>query len=84
MYFSLRIITVSNSFRQLVHKVNAGQQVEDAVEDIITRGVNELRRTAFGEDAEDAKTFSWSREQAWVVMKRLAISDEVRRDDNNS
>lgn len=84
MYFSLKIITVSNHFRQLVHKVNAGQQVEDAVEDIITRGVNELRRTAFGEDAEDAKTFSWSREQAWVVMKRLAISDEVRRCDNNS
>ena len=79
MYFSLKIITVSNSFRQLVHKVNAGQQVEDAVEDIITRGVNELRRTAFGEDAEDAKTFSWSREQAWALLKQLAKKIEVGR-----
>ena len=63
---------------QLVHKVSNGQSVEDAVEDIIGRGVNELRKNAFGEDAEDAKSLQWSREQAWAVIKALSKQEEVR------
>lgn len=62
---------------QLVHKVSNGQSVEEAVEDIIIRGVSELRKNAFGEDAEDAKSLAWSREQAWAIIRALARRDEV-------
>jgi len=48
------------------------------VEDIIARGVGELRKNAFGDDAEDAKDLPWTRAQAWGLMKRLAKEGEVR------
>lgn len=51
--------------------------VEQAVDDIISRGVSELRKNAFGDDAEDAKNLPWSREQAWAVMKQLARRTEM-------
>lgn len=57
--------------------MRSGQRVQDAVEDIITRGVYELQKTAFGEDAEDVKALPWKREQAWAVLKQLAKNDEV-------
>jgi len=60
-----------------VHKVRNGQTIDEAVEDIISRGVSELRKAAFGEDVDDAKGLSWSREQAWAVLKRLAKVDEI-------
>jgi hypothetical protein len=51
--------------------------VQEAVEDIISRGVGELRKNAFGDDIEDAKTLAWSREQAWIVLKKLSTQEEV-------
>jgi hypothetical protein len=53
--------------------------IEEAIEDIVTRGVSELRKNAFGEESEDAKSMVWSREQAFFTLKGLAKSDEVRR-----
>jgi RNA12 protein len=61
---------------QLCHKVKNGMPVEMAVEDIITRGVGELRKNAFGE-IEDAQSMAWSREQVFFILKALAKSDEV-------
>ncbi|KAF8556910.1 hypothetical protein OG21DRAFT_506541 [Imleria badia] len=61
----------------LIHKVRSGQAIEDAVEDIISRSIGELRKTAFGEDIEDAKSLSWTREQAWTVLKQLARKAEL-------
>ena len=58
--------------------MRSGQPVEDAVEDIITRSLSEVRKNAFGEDSGDAKSLPWKREQAWAVMRRLASVDEVR------
>ena len=63
--------------RQLIYKVRNGSSIEDAVEDIITRGVGELRKNAFGDDAEDAKDLPWTRAQAWGLMKQLAKEREV-------
>ena len=63
--------------RQLIYKVRGGSSIEGAVEDIIVRGVGELRKNAFGEDAEDAKELPWTRTQAWGLMKRLAKEGEV-------
>lgn len=63
--------------------------VQQAVDDIVSRGVSELRKSAFGDDAEDAKSLPWSREQAWILMKLLAKKPEVGdgvytlRDDSN-
>jgi hypothetical protein len=51
--------------------------VEEAVEDIIARGVVELRRNAFGDDVDDAKGLAWTQEQAWKVIKMLSKSQEV-------
>ncbi|KAG9016840.1 mitochondrial escape protein 2 [Tulasnella sp. JGI-2019a] len=61
----------------LVHKVQNGSTVRDAVEDIIARGVGELRKIAFGDDNEDTKNLPWKPEQAWAVLKRLAKDDEI-------
>lgn len=57
--------------------MRAGQGVADAMEDIIQRGVAELRKNAFGDDSEDARGLSWTRQQAWTVLKLLAQKDEV-------
>lgn len=51
--------------------------VEQAVDDIVSRGVSELRKNAFGDDSEDAKNLPWSREQVWKLMKELAKKDEA-------
>ena len=61
----------------MIHKVRSGMTVEQAVDDIISRGVSELRKSAFGDDAEDAKSLPWTREQAWKLMKELAKRNEV-------
>ena len=71
-------IRSEESFSQLIRKVRSGQQVQEAVEDIIDRGVVELRKNAFGDDMEDAKTLPWSKEQAWIVLKQLSKQEEVR------
>jgi RNA12 protein len=64
-------------FLQLIHKMRAGQKPTDAVEDIIRQGVSELRKRAFGDDAEDARGLPWSREQAWAVLRALASRETV-------
>lgn len=61
----------------LVYKVRTGSPVKEAVEDIVLRNVVELRKAAFGDDAEDAKTLPWSRAQAWKVVSELAKSGKV-------
>lgn len=62
---------------QLIYKVRSGTSVEDALEDIISRGVGEIRKNAFGDDVDDAKSLPWSREQAWGLMKRFVNHSEV-------
>ena len=54
--------------------------VQEAVDDVISRGVSELRKNAFGDDVEDAKSLPWTREQAWFLMKQLAKQPEVSAD----
>ncbi|KAG9318163.1 RNA12 protein-domain-containing protein [Chiua virens] len=61
----------------LIHKVRSGQAIDDAVEDIISRSIGELRKSAFGEDIEDAKSLAWSREQVWTVLKKLSQKEEL-------
>ncbi|KAA1474837.1 hypothetical protein DENSPDRAFT_841477 [Dentipellis sp. KUC8613] len=61
----------------LIHKMRNGQSVEDAVEDIIMSNVSELRKNAFADDAEEAKSLPWSREQVWAVLRLLAERGEV-------
>lgn len=61
----------------LVYKVRTGSTVQAAVDDIVLRNVVELRKQAFGDDAEDAKALPWSRAQAWKVVSELAAHGEV-------
>ncbi|KAH9946331.1 RNA12 protein-domain-containing protein [Epithele typhae] len=67
----------ASDLESLVYKIRGGMSVEEAVEDIILRGVGELRKSAFGDDLEDAKSLPWSREQVWVLMKQLSKNDEI-------
>ncbi|KAM6500724.1 RNA12 domain containing protein [Amanita muscaria] len=67
----------ASDLESLIHKVRAGQRVEDAVEEIIDRGVSELRKNAFGDDEEDSKRLPWTREQAWRVVRLLSRQSEV-------
>ncbi|KAG8903451.1 mitochondrial escape protein 2 [Tulasnella sp. 403] len=61
----------------LIHKVRNGSSVKDAVQDIIVRGVAELRKTAFGDEVDDAKDLPWKPEQVWSVLKQLSQHDEI-------
>ncbi|KAK0448384.1 RNA12 protein-domain-containing protein [Desarmillaria tabescens] len=67
----------SSDLETLIHKVRNGQQIEEAVEDIINRGVGEIQKSAFGDDEDDAKRLPWTREQAWMVVKKLASQPEI-------
>ncbi|WWC69163.1 uncharacterized protein I206_103099 [Kwoniella pini CBS 10737] len=61
----------------LVYKVRTGTSLKDAVDDIILRNTVELRKAAFGDDSEDAKSLPWNRSQAWKVVKELASKGEI-------
>ncbi|CEH19455.1 hypothetical protein CBOM_06777 [Ceraceosorus bombacis] len=61
----------------LTEKLGLGQNVPDAVEDIVTRTVVELRKNAFGDDLEDAKSLPWKRGQAWTIVEQLSKGDEL-------
>ncbi|PPQ78179.1 hypothetical protein CVT25_015512 [Psilocybe cyanescens] len=67
----------ASDLESLIHKVRSGMKVDEAVEDIISRGVAELRKNAFGEDTEDAKSLPWTRYQAWKVLKTLSKTPET-------
>jgi len=67
----------ASDLTSLIHKMRAGQKPVDAVEDIVRQGVTELRKRAFGEDADDVRSLSWSREQAWAVFRALASRDTI-------
>lgn len=71
------LLRFNTSRLQLIHKMRAGQKPLEAVEDIIRQGVSELRKRAFGEDMDDVRSLSWTREQAWVVLRALASRDTV-------
>lgn len=61
----------------LVYKVRSGQTIPQAVDDIVLRNVVELRKAAFGDDAEDAKHLPWTRAQAWKIVSELAKKPEA-------
>ena len=61
----------------VVYKVRTGSTIHDAVDDIVLRTVVELRKLAFGDDAEDAKNLPWTRAQAWKIVSELAKGKEV-------
>ncbi|CAG7854068.1 Mitochondrial escape protein 2 Flags: Precursor [Serendipita indica DSM 11827] len=67
----------SSDLEALCHKVKNGMPVEMAVEDIITRGVAELRKNAFGEEEEEAKSMRWSPQQVFFILKALSKSTEL-------
>uniref|UniRef100_A0A8H7Y4C2 Mitochondrial escape protein 2 n=1 Tax=Psilocybe cubensis TaxID=181762 RepID=A0A8H7Y4C2_PSICU len=67
----------ASDLESLIHKVRSGMTVEEAIDDIISRGVAETRKNAFGEDAEDAKNLPWTRYQAWKVLKTLSTKPET-------
>ncbi|KAH7877865.1 exonuclease [Lentinula edodes] len=67
----------SVDLESLINKVRSGMGVKEAVEDIVNRGVGELRKNAFGDDAEDAKNFPWTRGQAWTLLNLLSRNPEV-------
>ncbi|KAL7413942.1 RNA12 protein-domain-containing protein [Mrakia frigida] len=62
---------------ELLVKLRSGLTIPDAVEDILTRTQVELRKSVFGDDAEEAKNLPWSRAQAWKIVKDLSSKGEL-------
>ncbi|GAA6010157.1 hypothetical protein JCM10207_005643 [Rhodosporidiobolus poonsookiae] len=62
----------------LVQKIRAGQTVDEAVDDIISREASSLRKNLFGDDEEEAKSYKWSRDQAWTLVKGLSDPGELK------
>jgi hypothetical protein len=72
----------ASDLESLIHKVRAGQSVEDAVEDIVHQGVSELRKNAFGDDVDmeagsSGGSMPWAKEQVWAIVKGLAKESEL-------
>ncbi|TFK25029.1 exonuclease [Coprinopsis marcescibilis] len=67
----------TSDLESLIHKVRSGQTVEAAVDEIISQGVSELRKNAFGDDVEDVKGLPWSKEQIWTIIKQLSQKPEI-------
>lgn len=61
----------------LIQKMRSGQDINEAVNDIIARSASELVKNCFGDDAEEAKTLSWTREQVWYLVKQLSKQKEL-------
>lgn len=49
----------------------------DALQDLVAKAIIDVRKLAFGDDSEDAKTISWSGVQFWKVMKELSSEESV-------
>jgi hypothetical protein len=49
----------------------------DALQDLIAKSVVDVRKLAFGDDSEDAKTIPWSGIQFWKIMKELSKEESV-------
>lgn len=61
----------------LVYKVRSGQSISSAVDDIVLRNAVEIRKTAFGDDTEEAKHLPWTRAQAWKIVSALSRSNQL-------
>lgn len=61
----------------LIEKVRAGQDVEEATDDIVYRSATEIRKNFFGESEDEAKDLKWKREQAGAIMQGLCEKGEV-------
>lgn len=65
-----------------VQKVKTGIPPQDAVHDILSRAVIEIRKNAFDVDRSDKdKIVGWTPIQFWTVMKQLATHDAVNFDE---
>ena len=49
----------------------------DALQDLIDKSIIDVRKLAFGDDNEDAKTIPWSGIQFWKIMKELSKEESV-------
>ncbi|GAA5900008.1 Yme2p [Sporobolomyces salmoneus] len=62
----------------LIEKVRAGQDVEEATDDIVCRSATEIRKSFFGDDEEEAKGLKWKREQAGAIIQGLCEKGELK------
>ncbi|KAF9582484.1 mitochondrial escape protein 2 [Lunasporangiospora selenospora] len=64
-----------------VQKIKGGLTSDEAMHDILTRAVVEVRKNAYDFDNSDGRTLSWTPIQFWTVMKALANTDAVSFDE---
>ncbi|CAB4389502.1 unnamed protein product [Rhizophagus irregularis] len=63
-----------------INKIRSGQKPNDALQDLVAKAIIDVRKLAFGDDSEDAKTISWSGVQFWKVMKELSSEESLSYD----
>lgn len=61
----------------LIQKMRGGAEVDEAIQDIVQRSAVEITKNCFGDDADEAKSLAWTREQAWYIIKNLAKEKEL-------
>ncbi|GBC02865.1 hypothetical protein RclHR1_04870008 [Rhizophagus clarus] len=66
--------------RLFINKIRSGQNPNDALQDLVAKAIIDVRKLAFGDDSEDAKTISWSGVQFWNIMKRLSNEESLSYD----
>ncbi len=49
----------------------------DALQDLVSKAVIDVRKLAFGDDSEDTKTIPWNGVQFWEIMKKLSKGEFV-------
>ncbi|KAF9116865.1 mitochondrial escape protein 2 [Mortierella sp. AM989] len=64
-----------------VQKVKSGINPTDAVSDILSRAVIEVRKNAFDFESADKKSQGWTPIQFWTIMKQLATEDAASYDE---
>ncbi|GAA93978.1 uncharacterized protein L969DRAFT_92918 [Mixia osmundae IAM 14324] len=65
----------------LIQKVRGGIDLDEAVDDIVSRSAAEIRKNAFGDDNEEASNLPWTRSHAWAICKQLSANDELKYSD---
>ncbi|KAK9717133.1 mitochondrial escape protein 2 [Basidiobolus ranarum] len=65
---------------QFIQKVKMGFTPTEAIDDIIHKSLNELRKNAFGGDFSKQKQLQWSPIQIWYLIQEIIKNAEVNYD----
>ncbi|KAG9291024.1 hypothetical protein G9A89_012896 [Geosiphon pyriformis] len=60
-----------------ISKIKGGRSPTEALNDLISKSILEIRKYAFGDDVQDSKDIPWTGIQFWKIMKGLAQNKTI-------